>query len=299
MLNQFAVEIPTLPVHLDYSPDILHLKGCWGLCSLRSDKLMGRQIFGIHPVYQETFLHIHRLLHQLRILRNWILLRKTIEEPIHLSTAEKSGSAEQDKDLRCQSGPSAKNSVIFSGGDSSKICGADQRLQISDLHFDKFPNPATFACWKIRFKTEVCICSQMSTEAMQWSKKWRWLIQWMNWDLRHLLVVFQCRILKYLMWGLLQRWTKSSIIPTSKGESVWRNKRPRKRTVSFEVDRLPTWSTNNSGSLEQIVLSKTTPTCSLLLFEMTIFRNSILSGTEYYCLWRKSRLMTSWKDCTN
>ena len=33
---------------------------------------------------------------------------------------------------------------------------------------------------------------------------------------------------------------KSSIIPSSKGESVWRNKRPRKRTVSFEVDRLPT-----------------------------------------------------------
>ena len=24
-----------------------------------------------------------------------------------------------------------------------------QRLQISDLHFDKFPTPATFACWKM------------------------------------------------------------------------------------------------------------------------------------------------------
>ena len=27
---------------------------------------------------------------------------------------------------------------------------------------------------------------------------------------------------------------------SKKGESVWRNKKPRKRTVSFEVDRLPT-----------------------------------------------------------
>ena len=55
---------------------------------------------------------------------------------------------EQNPDLRCQSGPSAKNSFIFSGGDSSKNYGADQqRLQISDLHFDKFPAPATFACW--------------------------------------------------------------------------------------------------------------------------------------------------------
>ena len=59
---------------------------------------------------------------------------------------------EQDQDLRCQSGPSAKDSVIFNGGDSSKNYGADQqRLQILDLHFDKFLTPATFACWKMRF----------------------------------------------------------------------------------------------------------------------------------------------------
>ena len=98
--------------------------------------------------------------------------RKTIEEPIHMSTAEKSERPERDPDLRCQSGPSAKDSVVFSGGDSSKNYGADhQRLQISDLHFDKFPTPATFACWKIRFKTEVCTCSLFLTEAMQWNKE--------------------------------------------------------------------------------------------------------------------------------
>ena len=79
---------------------------------------------------------------------------------------------EQNQDLRCQSGPSAKDSVIPCGGDYSKNYGADQqRLQISDLHFDKFPTPATFACWKIRFKTEVCTCSQFPTEAMQWIKE--------------------------------------------------------------------------------------------------------------------------------
>ena len=98
--------------------------------------------------------------------------RKNIEEPLHMSTAEKSERPEQNQDLRCQSGPSAKDSVIFSGGDSSKNYGADQqRLEISDLHFDKFPTPATFACWKIRSKTEVCTCSQFPTEAMQWIKE--------------------------------------------------------------------------------------------------------------------------------
>ena len=60
----------------------------------------------------------------------------------HTSPHVMSESQKSALDLRCQSGPSAKNSVIFSGGDSSKNCGADQqRLQISDLHFDKFPNP--------------------------------------------------------------------------------------------------------------------------------------------------------------
>ena len=34
-----------------------------------------------------------------------------------------------------------------------------------------FPTPATFACWKIRFKTEVCTCSQFPTEARPWIKE--------------------------------------------------------------------------------------------------------------------------------
>ena len=69
-------------------------------------------------------------------LNQW---NSSTEEPLQSSTVEKSERPEQNQDLRCQSGPSATNSVIFSGGDSSKNYGADQqRLQISDLHFDKF-----------------------------------------------------------------------------------------------------------------------------------------------------------------
>ena len=95
-----------------------------------------------------------------------------IEEPLHSSTVEKSERQKQDQDLRCQSGPSARNSFDPKEGRSSNDYGKDQqRLQISDLHFDKFPTPAAFACWKIRFKTEVCTCSQFPTEAMQWIKE--------------------------------------------------------------------------------------------------------------------------------
>ena len=56
------------------------------------------------------------------------------------------------------------------------------------------------------------------------------------------------------MRGLLRHWWKSSRIPTSKGKSFLRNSWSRSRTVSFEVDRLPTWSTITSGSLEPMIL---------------------------------------------
>ena len=52
------------------------------------------------------------------------------------------------QDLRCQSGPSAKNSVIFSGGDSSKNYGADQqRLQIS----------VRSSLWQVPNTSDVCL----------------------------------------------------------------------------------------------------------------------------------------------
>ena len=68
-------------------------------------------------------------------------------------------------DSRSQSGPSARNSFnpSESEGRFSKNYGADQqRLHISDLHFDKFPTPATL---------EVCTCSQFLTETMLWIKE--------------------------------------------------------------------------------------------------------------------------------
>ena len=69
------------------------------------------------------------------------------------------------QDQRCQSRPSARNSVSPSEGGFSKNCGADQqRLQISDPHFDKFPTSASF-------KTDECTFSQFLTEALLWIKE--------------------------------------------------------------------------------------------------------------------------------
>ena len=169
-------------------------------------------------------------------LHQW---NSSIEEPLHSSTVEKSERRTQDQDLRCQSGPSAKDSVIFSGGDCSKNYGADQqRLQISDLHFDKFPTPATFACWKIRFKTEVCTCSQFPTEAMQQIKEVE-LVDSVD-DFKSSCSVRGIPMPNFEVLDARIASALNRIIHNShfkKKGSVWRNKYPKKRTVSFAEDR--------------------------------------------------------------
>ena len=122
-------------------------------------------------VYRETFLQIQLrpLQHLTAGIESMEFRKRRTDSLINRWKREKQTPVH---DQRCQSGQSAKNSVIFSGGDSSKNYGADQqRLQISDLHFDKFSTPATFACWKIRFKTEVRTCSQFPTEDKLWIKE--------------------------------------------------------------------------------------------------------------------------------
>ena len=42
------------------------------------------------------------------------------------------------------------------------------RQQISELQFDKFPNPESFLVWKSRFKNQVATCSDFPSDAMLW-----------------------------------------------------------------------------------------------------------------------------------
>ena len=57
-------------------------------------------------------------------LHQW---NSSIEEPLHSSTVEKSERQEQNQDLRCQSGPSARNSFDPNEGRYAKNYGADQQ----------------------------------------------------------------------------------------------------------------------------------------------------------------------------
>ena len=172
MLNQYAVEIPTLPVDQCLSHLIHFLKECKSRSIGMPSRREGQpSIWDTHGISGNVFANpvASSSAPYPQELNPW---SSSISESIHSSPAVKDENETPLQDLRCQSGPSARNSVVPSEGDSLKNYGADQqRLQISDLQFDKFLTPATFACWKIRFKTEVCTCSQFPTETMQWIKE--------------------------------------------------------------------------------------------------------------------------------
>ena len=213
-------------------------------------------------------------------LNPWI---SGISEPIHSSTVEKNENQTPVQDQRCQSGQSAKDSVIFSGGDSLKNYGADQqRLQISDLHFDKFPTPATFACWKIRFKTEVCTCSQFPTEATHWIKEVEMVDSVDDLISSSSIIGIQMPNLEVLDARIAS--TLNRIIHNSHF----------KRRISLEEQKAQKQDrflcgrqiayliheyfrvTGANDSVENYADLFT------LVFKMTIFRNSIQSGTDFY-----------------
>ena len=66
--------------------------------------------------------------------------------------------------------PSTMNSFLPAEVPHNSL-GVQQRLQISELPFDKFTTPSTFSFWKIRFKTQVSSCSDFPFEAMLWMKE--------------------------------------------------------------------------------------------------------------------------------
>ena len=109
------------------------------------------------------------------------------------------------QDQRCQSGPSARNSFVPSEGRCSKNYGADQqRLQISDPHFDKFPHQQHLLVGRKDSRLRYVLVHNFLRKLCCGSKKWRWLNQCMISNLRVPLEEFEHQILKYSMRRLLQ-----------------------------------------------------------------------------------------------
>ena len=161
MLNQFEVEIPDVTSRPGFSRHPIPGGMLSHSVGMPSRGEGPPSIWGHTWFIGNTFLQIQRRHLQHLIRRTWIHGVPKVNNRVTHQRWKRARNKHKFK-IRYVSLDSQPNkSVIFSGGDSSMNYGADQqRLQISDLHFDKFTTPATFACWKIRFKTEGCTCSQ-------------------------------------------------------------------------------------------------------------------------------------------
>ena len=93
---------------------------------------------------------------------------------------------------------------------------------------DVLDTSAAFACWKIRFKTEVCICSQFRTEAMMWIKEVE-IVELVD-ELRSSSSIRGISIPDFEVLDAKNASALNWIIhnTSSKERSVWRNKKAQK-----------------------------------------------------------------------
>ena len=290
ILSQYAVDFSTFPVNDRYSHLFAILEGFLS----RNDK--PRDIWNMHGISGNVFVNppassSSRLPGGLNL---WIP-NGTEDTSPHVTSGRR--SPDKALDPRCQSGLSAWNSFDPKEGKFSKDSVEDQqRLQISDLHFDKFPTQI-LDCWKIMFKTEVCTCSR---KVCYGSNKEVEMVESVD-DLKSSRSIggALCPDLSYTTKELLHHWTKSCRKPSFKKKVSLQEMKAhnedrflRGRQIAYLIYDYfrVTWANDSVDNLQ---------THSELFFELMIFRNSIRNETKFYCPWQKSHLMISWEACTN
>ena len=155
MLNQFAVEIPRYQ-----STSVIPTS---------SDILKG-QAFGTRMVYRKRFCKSSR------VFFSTLPARIESMEQNHSSPTGKNKNQTPVQDQRCQSGPSAKKSVIPSEGDSSKNYGAYRSRNFT------LTNSLTqqhLFVGREDSRLKYVLVHNFLRKLCCGSKKWRWLNQWM------------------------------------------------------------------------------------------------------------------------
>ena len=118
-----------------------------------------------------------------RMLYSWNS-KATLGNPVQAGTVRPvARGEEQNRDTvptpRFAKKTSTRDSLFPTEGPRPQNDTIDQqRLEISELHIDKFPTPSTFSCWKLRFETEVCSRSNFPRRQCYGSKRWRWSSGW-------------------------------------------------------------------------------------------------------------------------
>ena len=141
------------------------------------------------------------------------------------------------------------------------------------------------------FKTEVCTCPQFPGEAMQWIKELE-----LDDSVDELRSSSSTRSISMPNFEVLDARIASAL------NKIFHNSKF-KRRISLEEQKTQKQDSFFRGrQIAYLIydhfrvtgshdLSRTTPTYPLLFFQMTIFRNSILSGTEWcYCTMRHAQI---------
>ena len=238
MPNQHEVDTyPTFPVNLRYSQNPCGELG--GM--LNRDQSLRPDIWNPHGILGNVFagLSASASTPHAGMLNSWDSdVAGSI--PVRTGTGKPAAeSGEQNRDTilspRFLWRPSVKNTFNPMEGRSLRNYVADQqRLQISEHHFDTFPTPSSFSWWKIRFKTEVCSRSNFITEAMLWIKEVE-MVHSVD-DLKS-----SCSLQGYTPFPdfeLLDARLASALNKTiqnftTRKRSVWRNRKLKKKIDSF------------------------------------------------------------------
>ena len=126
-------------------------------------------IWDQHGIIGETFLQIQRRPLQHLIRKSPILGSLMYQNTHHPHVVSDSQTPAQDQ--RCQPRPSARHSVVPGEGRCSKNCGTDQqRLQISDPHFDKLRQQRSLV-GILDSRPRYVLAHNFPVEAMLWIKE--------------------------------------------------------------------------------------------------------------------------------
>ena len=182
MLNQYAVDTPTLPVS---TPPFRNLGGMLSHSLEMPSRNKGPpSTWDTHGISEIFFLQIQQRLLQHFLRQSRVSVSHVSE---HTSPYVMSESPTV-QDRRCQSRPSARNSVVPSEGGFFKELWCRQTTT-ADFRF---------SFWQITSTGHVCflevkisrlryvLVHNFLRKLCNGSKKWRWLIQWMIYSLRHL-----------------------------------------------------------------------------------------------------------------
>ena len=208
-----------------------------------------------------------------------------------------SSSAPYTQESTSSSSHISRTNSILTDGEEWRIMEQTNNDCRSQIFMSTIPTPATFAWRKMRFKTEVCTCAQFLAEAILWIKEVELFASVDDLKSSCGIHMLNSEVLDAKIASALNRIIHNSHF--KKRINLEEQKAQKEdRFLGGKTDRLLDlrvfpghWSQRFCRELCRPIYS-----CSSRWWYSEI---RFKMGRIFSNQWRKSHLMTSWKDCTN